>query len=544
MAIEDPHESSISVVGSPTDPDLIATFQSRVHALKNAIQSLADKIDSNKEVSGFNRGKTLFNLTISLKKFLFSEEELGSPVSERDLSSGVLEYYLYGFHSRILKRDDSYPPEYILSALLRQGIDDLEVLHNCFYYRFTEIGSYRQALEEFDRQAHLALQPAITCRLVREEITVLTYYQKGLSIRQLPYADVMLIGLSLTNTYDEMRSELLALPHEVGHQVFWHAKLMPAILELVKKEINEAYYRRIAPFTGYPPDIPPSLVADNKQTDHLAHLSIAKSLEGPIRPYYTYWLEEIFADVYGCLIGGPELARAVQGILVDGTPEMFIADDGVHPSPILRPSIYIETLRVIRDKAAKLLRDNKPTCFDDAKIEALDKLINELERNWYGHWDNEVFKLGWVHVRLKSLHSIADPSKPITLQSLTLEFYYGEVAPFVTAIEDVKRCVLACILKLEEKKVLDVMGFTALTSDKKFGSNGWQTFFGETRNIRTITKPIVNELDIQYNYIKSSPQAFAMKKEKKLAEIGSAYFNDLDWATYGPGPANVAPTFK
>ena len=57
------------------------------------------------------------------------------------------------------------------------------------------------------------------------------------------------------------------------------------------------------------------------------------------------WQEEIFADIYGCLVAGPAIAKSFQDLLFDNYT--LTESDGVHPIPLIRPYIYAKVLETI-----------------------------------------------------------------------------------------------------------------------------------------------------------------------------------------------------
>jgi hypothetical protein len=62
-------------------------------------------------------------------------------------------------------------------------------------------------------------------------------------------------------------------------------------------------------------------------------------------------LEEIFADVYGCLVAWPAIALSFQDLQLQETPAAFITSDHEHPVPVLRPGIYTKVLGAQKDFA-------------------------------------------------------------------------------------------------------------------------------------------------------------------------------------------------
>ena len=83
-----------------------------------------------------------------------------------------------------------------------------------------------------------------------------------------------------------------------------------------------------------------------------------------------HWLEEFFADAYGCLIAGSAAAASFQFVLGTGLPSHPKHDFDKHPTPMLRPLIY----RLILDK---LYPDEKE---ENARQE--QKWIDWVKENW------------------------------------------------------------------------------------------------------------------------------------------------------------------
>ena len=63
-------------------------------------------------------------------------------------------------------------------------------------------------------------------------------------------------------------------------------------------------------------------------------------------PYYR-WCEEIFADLYGCIVAGPLSVFSIQAFLTSGDRERVWKDDEEHPTPLLRSYLLSEILRVL-----------------------------------------------------------------------------------------------------------------------------------------------------------------------------------------------------
>ena len=129
--------------------------------------------------------------------------------------------------------------------------------------------------------------------------------------------------------------ELMTIPHEVGHFVYHHG---------YDAESGRSFAQ-----------LQNAFVADNRK----GNAKIAR---------FAHWHEEIFADIYGCIISGPLTAMGMQALLASGSQRSFTEDDGEHPSPIFRPYIISEILR-------ELARH-------DDKLSDYNAVAKRLDQNW------------------------------------------------------------------------------------------------------------------------------------------------------------------
>ncbi|MEM7111111.1 MAG: hypothetical protein AAF614_01675 [Chloroflexota bacterium] len=151
-----------------------------------------------------------------------------------------------------------------------------------------------------------------------EHLAIITYLSERTHIHHVPYANqFILIGVSydrlppIDSLFDDSEFatnfhgyELMAIPHEVGHHVFQQGKLK----------------------------------------DGRTFAEVSKQFA--TNPYY-HWCEEIFADVYGCVVGGPLAALGMQAYLVSIDRKRAWKDDDHHPTPVLRVFLLAEILRIL-----------------------------------------------------------------------------------------------------------------------------------------------------------------------------------------------------
>lgn len=215
----------------------------------------------------------------------------------------------------LLTRDEfqhEYSRENALQTILEQIDCDMEVIQRArdqsspSTMASSVVASSRvfpsNPLDQADKLAMQALQPAKG--LLDANTTVLTYQRKSPGIRIIPYAKVALIGIPMTCLSTER--DLLAIPHEIGHYLYRNGKPSSSQGKRIQELVNDK--------------------------------------AGWGTKWYHHWLEEIFADIYGCLIAGPVIALSCQDNQLEYSRTGFVADDGEHPMPAVRPYIYLRVL--------------------------------------------------------------------------------------------------------------------------------------------------------------------------------------------------------
>jgi hypothetical protein len=209
----------------------------------------------------------------------------------------------FGFDEQdpaFLEKSSIFPPEYVLKRTLDQIEYDQSVIEKAILQRLDE--DKVQAGQQADVLAYEALRPALSI-LPLQTATVLTYFQKSSEVLVVPYAEVALIGVS-SSVIDVPENPLegsdpgldirdyLAIPHEVGHYVYWR-----------------------------------SIVNSQR-----LHIALRERLIQAGLSDYLHWLEEIFADVYSCIVAGPVVGLSGQDLHLDNLPAEFTEDDGEHPA--------------------------------------------------------------------------------------------------------------------------------------------------------------------------------------------------------------------
>ncbi len=319
-------------------------WQHRYKALEGMITTLQRTVAEHKptgQLCAENRQETFVALLHKLEKFAQAQFHFLYKGLGAQLASGPNVEPPAGY----LEPSLEYPADFVLEGTLDQIAFDLTVLQGAWYQRV--LSETNQAmcatLDIADRLAYAALQPAQAYGLLpfeedEETVTVLTYFQKAPHIRIIPYASVALIGIPFTTigTYQTGPAEeagnardLLAIPHEIGHYVYRHGM---AVESRLQHALQEA-------LLGQP-------------------------------EWLHNWAEEIFADVYGVLIGGPVMVRDFQDIMKNNDLASLLNGNSAHPMPVLRPLVYAYALELLADRAGGDL------------MQVLQDLAAEARKRW------------------------------------------------------------------------------------------------------------------------------------------------------------------
>ncbi len=281
----------------------LTMWESSWQALDDKIK-IMESICQLRAAQGVARMQTLHNLVKCLRVF----------------AAGQFHFFYKGFTVGTLDptKYAKYPVDYVMRSIIYQIENDIEVVQRAIAQREAGTTQMKDSLSLAEQIAYDALKPALygETPLISGTPTVITYFQKFASIRLIPYASVALIGIPFTCTHNV--KDLLAIPHEVGHFVF----------------------RRGGNNNG---------TLRKQMDDTLAIL--------PYSPKYNRnWMEEVFADVYGCLVAGATIALDFQDLQMEKSPDDFVYDDGEHPVPMIRPYLYTSILSNISPQWSDKLR--------------------------------------------------------------------------------------------------------------------------------------------------------------------------------------------
>ena len=287
----------------------------RWQALDHNIATLLDRYESFMREDSTRRENTIFEVLLQLQKF----------------AAGQFRFFHDGFYTKTFvdlaaipdDRDFAFPQfitghsieRHVLHNTLQQIAEDALVIQRASEQRLLSImgatiglaggEQISLTLAGVDKLAFIALR-MVGYYLANKQQTALTYFRRSASVRVIPYAPVAMIGIPITslglNSGMGVAEDLLAIPHEVAHHLYWNGQL---------------------------PD-----------GSRIRTAILARMKENPA----SHWVEEIFADVVGCLIGGPAVARSFLDLQLTAIAADFVHIQDPHPTPALRPLIYAYAL--------------------------------------------------------------------------------------------------------------------------------------------------------------------------------------------------------
>ncbi len=311
------------------------------------LNELSSKDIAEKDLLFFLHHQRVFfhlrNLARDLQRYYLSDEGICKQLFD-DVNENQINY-------RISTDDGEgkiVEPEYIHSTVLDECTSDIDIVHQAFNQRrfvlnySSDLKHIPPAFEQLkslyaaDQLGMDALVPAMKAGYIEKETQVITHLQQRTEARMIPYYKALLVGMSYSvGTIESYGLEYLAIPHEIAHYLYWHG--------IIQSEVDE--------------------VEDPTMHNILKiRLTRLESLD-----WRRDWLEELFADVYGCLIAGPVNVLGCQELLIGNADVVFHEDTDEHPIPILRPLMQSHILRLLAKRTMR---------FDFAAS------LDELDKRW------------------------------------------------------------------------------------------------------------------------------------------------------------------
>lgn len=243
-----------------------------------------------------NRWNALMEILEDMEKRYKNPTFSAMSISLKTFGDDQFKFFVEGFKHGSLLLSFDFPPENIYRATLDQVAYDITAIQQAVDQRESSFSKMKKSLAVADALTQNSLNLGIDSKLIKPA-AVISYFLKSSNIRVIPYAPVAIVGVPyscLTTVRD-----YLATPHEVGHYIYQNGAIASDLYKLL-------------------PGMP---------------------------EWGAGWLEEIFADVYGCLVAGPVIGLDFEDLLNDNDQEHFVSSDGHHPVDAIRPYIYIKTLK-------------------------------------------------------------------------------------------------------------------------------------------------------------------------------------------------------
>jgi hypothetical protein len=245
-------------------------------------------------------------------------------------------YFYDGFFgpNQYLQHSNDFPPAYVMRAVLDRIATDLSIIQLAVAQRRLNTSAETDTSAETKKLIQLANGLAMQALQLVKDVNIadiqakaIIYFQKIAEVRVVPYANTAFVAIPLSALTADR--DFLAIPHEVGHYLYWYG--MGDDGRPVRQYITTAL--------------------GEIDSEALSEIDLDD------RPWIENWAEEIFADVFGCLIGGPAIALDFQDLSLERLGQEFTKDDGEHPVPFLRPYIYTKVLKIAGfDNASRRLR--------------------------------------------------------------------------------------------------------------------------------------------------------------------------------------------
>jgi hypothetical protein len=240
-------------------------------------------------------------------------------------------------------------PQFALRRAINQIAEDILLLHHIWdLYGADQPSVIQTALNAGNGWAKKAWQALHD--FLPNVATPLTYVRTNAGIRLIPYGSRPLISFPSSALATELKRDFLAIPHELGHYLFWRGR----------DAQGKLFFKRIAELDQYQ-NAPDWLKA---------------------------WTEEIFSDIVGTLIGGPVTVLSLQDMMLEKVGNLFVHDDGHYPPPAIRPYVGLKVCECMGwQKSRQGLGDRWHEFFDTAasttqcaeKDRSLDTLRSEIE---------------------------------------------------------------------------------------------------------------------------------------------------------------------
>ena len=138
--------------------------------------------------------------------------------------------------------------------------------------------------------------------------------------------------------------------------------------------------------------------------------------------------EEIFADIYGCIVGGPVMGLSSQCTENEQPADWFIQKDRAYPFAVIRPYIYIQVLAQMgMAKASQALSKRWEGILKNERAIEADQLESEINKQLKAQW---IAALSKGQTRDPAVEEIASQFAP-TFQLAAFQSFVEQVLKHV-----------------------------------------------------------------------------------------------------------------
>jgi len=301
-----------------------------------------ERLDALKEVIEFVENRTPVDRQETLQQLLQQLKQFGSK---------QFDFFHDGFsakanaHQLENRANDLQAPsaEYVFGTITHQIANDLVVLQRIQEQRNAADEKpdplMHDTLTKADRLAYIALRQLVPFLPNQAINSVLCYFHLFAHTRVLPYAPVALIGIPMSAT--RVKRDLLAIPHELGHYLYWHGDIS-SFINTTNASIRFNVIEKLSPPISQTQN---STGAETPMSSGSLPTQAAQLLSQ--HHWLKSWAEEFFADVVSCLLAGPISALYLQDMLLQTRNDWMYMDDGIYPIAAIRPLIHSETFKTL-----------------------------------------------------------------------------------------------------------------------------------------------------------------------------------------------------
>lgn len=210
---------------------------------------------------------------------------------------------------------------------------------------------------------------------ITKDIPAILYFDKFPKALRLPFGPIFFIGIPLTDAY---RGDWKAIPHELGHQVYWNSQFL--IKDLSKIPYQKRSSRKLIAK-------PKESIFQDFIEESTTHSEWTPERIQEIKTSLGQWSEEIFAEVIGTKIAGKNFVNASWGKILNyiQKPEDAFSNDGEHPKPFLLPFIRqytndksTDTKSYIEEAQTKITKNDSLDSLEINSLEALKIFIDKI----------------------------------------------------------------------------------------------------------------------------------------------------------------------